>query len=144
MQGRCLEHPARELPCVCRYQLSDTNMMLMCEFLAIGSCDEAKVPKISKNGFQQKRSHSVGSIFRYKCNKGYRLVGPTTAYCTPTGWSVGQAPVCASKSSKGERGILSSILQGLGAMRGSYSVMMGWSMVAAGLCMAVLLTGSEN
>jgi len=62
---------------------------------AIGSCDEGKVPRISKNGFQQRKSHSVGTIFKYKCNKGYRLVGSTTAYCTPTGWSVGEAPTCA-------------------------------------------------
>jgi len=62
---------------------------------AIGSCDEARVPRIRKNGFQQRKSHSVGTIFKYKCNKGYRLVGSSTAYCTPTGWSVGEAPICA-------------------------------------------------
>jgi len=62
---------------------------------AIGSCDEGEVPRISKNGFQQRKSHSVGTIFKYKCNKGYRLVGSSTAYCTPTGWSVGEAPTCA-------------------------------------------------
>ena len=56
------------------------------------------MPKIARNGFQQKNSYSGGSIFLYKCNAGYRLVGPNTAYCTPVGWSVGQAPVCASKS----------------------------------------------
>merc|ERR1719347_843602 len=43
----------------------------------------------------QRKSHSVGTIFKYKCNKGYRLVGSSTAYCTPTGWSVGEAPICA-------------------------------------------------
>jgi len=62
---------------------------------AMGSCDEEKVPRIRKNGFQQRKSHSVGTIFKYKCNKGYRLIGSTTAYCTPTGWSVGEAPTCA-------------------------------------------------
>ena len=36
----------------------------MLKFSAIGSCDEANVPKIARNGFQQKNSYSGGSIFR--------------------------------------------------------------------------------
>ena len=73
-------------------------VVIMLVILAVGSCDEGEVPRISKNGFQQRKSHSVGTIFKYKCNKGYRLVGSSTAYCTPTGWSVGEAPTCASKT----------------------------------------------
>ena len=82
---------------MCRYSACYTELDSQEVSLAVGSCDEGSVPKISKNGFQQRKGNSVGSIYRYKCNKGYRLVGSTTAYCTPTGWSVVEAPLCASR-----------------------------------------------
>jgi len=62
---------------------------------AIGTCDASRVPRISKNGVQLKKSFSGVTIYRYRCNKGYTLVGPSSAHCTPGGWSVSQAPVCA-------------------------------------------------
>ena len=34
---------------------------------------------------------------RYSCKKGYRMMGTSTVFCTQAGWSVKQAPVCASK-----------------------------------------------
>ena len=65
---------------------------------AATECDESDLPKIRRNGYQQKGAKGVvGSMIRYRCNRGFTLIGAKAAYCTPTGWSVAEAPVCASK-----------------------------------------------
>jgi len=60
---------------------------------AIGSCDAESVPQI-KNGFQKANPRYKNSVYRYSCKKGYRLMGVSTVFCTKTGWSLEEAPVC--------------------------------------------------
>jgi len=60
---------------------------------AIGSCQADQVPHI-KNGFQAANPRYADSVYRYTCKKGYRLLGVTTIFCTQTGWSQEEAPVC--------------------------------------------------
>ena len=65
-------------------------------FLVPESCDAAKLANIA-NWYKTACPGHMDSVYRYSCKKGYRLLGVSTVFCTPTGWSEGEDPVCASK-----------------------------------------------
>ena len=65
-------------------------------FLVPESCDAAQLANIT-NGYKTACPGHMDSVYRYSCKKGYWLLGVSTVFCTPTGWSEGEDPVCASK-----------------------------------------------
>ena len=63
---------------------------------SVSGCDPNKLPTIG-NGRRIKVKRARNSVFKYKCNRGYRLFGPKNVYCTKNGWKLDELPVCASK-----------------------------------------------
>merc|ERR1719510_1262878 len=39
-----------------------------------------------------------GRMYRYTCNRGFRLFGPKTVHCSKTGWSLDNDPFCVFTS----------------------------------------------
>ena len=62
----------------------------------VSGCDPKDLPQFV-NGKQIKVKGMRDSVFRYKCNRGFRLFGPKNVYCTKNGWKMDMIPVCASK-----------------------------------------------
>eukprot|EP00092_Neocalanus_flemingeri_P040707 GFUD01044319.1.p1 GENE.GFUD01044319.1~~GFUD01044319.1.p1 ORF type:complete len:1150 (+),score=384.42 GFUD01044319.1:158-3607(+) len=60
----------------------------------VSGCDPADLPRFV-NGKRVKVKGMRDSVFRYKCNKGFRLFGPKNVYCTKSGWKMDNIPVCA-------------------------------------------------
>jgi len=61
---------------------------------SVSGCDPNKLPTFV-NGRRLKVKGTRNSVFKYKCNRGYRLLGPKNVYCTVDGWKIDQLPVCA-------------------------------------------------
>lgn len=59
------------------------------------TCDE---PDIKENLIIDSGSRLVGSSAKYKCPKGYFIVGNDTRKCLSTGQWTGKAPKCKRKS----------------------------------------------
>jgi len=61
---------------------------------SVAGCDPNKLPTFV-NGRRLKVKRARNSVFKYKCNRGYRLFGPKNVYCTKNGWKLDELPVCA-------------------------------------------------
>jgi len=64
---------------------------------AMGKCDPSELPEIS-NG--EKKSHKPGvyrgSVYKYKCDRGFRMHGSSLLTCTGDhGWDLAKLPLCA-------------------------------------------------
>jgi len=60
----------------------------------VSGCDPKNLPQFD-NGNKRKVRGMRDSVFRYKCNRGFRLFGPKNVYCTKNGWKMDTVPVCA-------------------------------------------------
>ena len=65
---------------------------------SVGGCNPADLPSLV-NGRRLRVKGTRNSVFKYKCNRGYRLLGPKNVFCTKDGWMMEELPVCASKES---------------------------------------------
>ena len=63
---------------------------------SVSGCDPNKLPTFD-NGRRLRVKGTRNSVFKYKCNRGYRLFGPKNVYCTKNGWKLDELPVCASE-----------------------------------------------
>jgi len=61
---------------------------------SVSGCDPNKLPTFD-NGRRLRVKGTRNSVFKYKCNRGYRLLGPKNVYCTVEGWKSDELPVCA-------------------------------------------------
>jgi len=61
---------------------------------SVSGCDPNKLPAFV-NGRRLRVKGTRNSVFKYKCNRGYRLLGPKNVYCTVDGWKMDELPVCA-------------------------------------------------
>jgi len=60
---------------------------------SVTGCDPKDLPKFA-NGRKLKVKGTRDSVFKYRCNKGFRLFGPKNVYCTKNGWKLDELPVC--------------------------------------------------
>jgi len=58
-------------------------------------CLKENLPELS-NGRARAERGMRGSVYRFQCNKGYKLAGPKTVYCTRQGWKLDSVPVCVA------------------------------------------------
>ena len=66
-------------------------------FPAMGQCDPARLGKISAGRRVRLRKYR-GSVWRWECNKGFTLLGPSLVFCDGAGtWSQDTTPLCVSK-----------------------------------------------
>jgi len=64
---------------------------------AMGKCDPSDLPEISHG---EKKSHKPGvyrgSVYKYKCDRGFRMHGSSLLTCTgDQGWDLTKLPLCA-------------------------------------------------
>ena len=63
---------------------------------SVYGCDPKNLPNFV-NGRRLRVKGTRDSVFKYKCNRGFRLFGPKNVYCTKNGWKMDEIPVCASR-----------------------------------------------
>ena len=63
---------------------------------SVSGCDPKNLPNFV-NGRRLRVKGTRDSVFKYKCNRGFRLFGPKNVYCTKNGWKMDELPVCASR-----------------------------------------------
>ena len=63
----------------------------------VTTCDPTQLPKLTNGKHVQVKGLRAG-MYRFSCNRGYRLVGQHRVYCTRRGWNLESAPVCASEN----------------------------------------------
>merc|ERR1711892_638483 len=60
---------------------------------SVAGCDPNNLPHFV-NGRKLRVKGTRDSVFKYKCNRGFRLFGPKNVYCTKSGWKMDELPVC--------------------------------------------------
>merc|ERR1711892_867536 len=60
---------------------------------SVAGCDPNNLPHFV-NGRKLRVKGTRDSVFKYKCNIGFRLFGPKNVYCTKNGWKMDEIPVC--------------------------------------------------